>query len=93
MNEENKSEKEQKPSPLITKKERLYLSIGDMLMIVMILVDLMYLSGLIQLSGKIIIIVNVLMISISYVIYEMKRRVRKRTIREIGLNKMRLERT
>lgn len=87
MGEENKSEKEQKPRSLITKKEMLYLSIGDMLMIVMILVDLMYLSGLIQLSGKIIIIVNVLVVSTSYVIYEMKRRVRKRTIREIGLNK------
>ena len=87
MDEENKSEKEQKPSLLITKKEMLYLSIGDMLMIVMILVDLLYLSGLIQLSGKIILIVNVLVVSISYVIYEMKRRVRKRTIREMVLNK------
>jgi len=87
MDEENKSEKEQKPRSLITNKERLYLSIGDMLMIVMILVDLLYLSGLIQLSGKVIIIINVLVVSISYVIYEMKRRVRKRTIREIGLNK------
>jgi hypothetical protein len=87
VDEENKSEKEQKPSPLITKKERLYLSIGDMLMIVMILVDLLYLSGLIQLSGNDILAVNVLVVSISYVVYEMKRRVRKRTIREMGLNK------
>jgi len=52
-------------------------------MIVTILVDLLYLSGLIPLKSSDMLTLNVLAVSISFVVYQMKKRIRRRTIREM----------
>jgi hypothetical protein len=84
LDEEKKPQSDQKPGPVISKREKLILSIGDLLMIIMILVDLLYLSGFIQLNSGDILALTVVVLSISFVVYQMKKRIRKRTARELS---------
>jgi hypothetical protein len=78
---------EQRPRLNITDREKLYLSVGDILMILTILVDLLYLSDVIQLAGNELLALNVVVVSISFVVYQMKKRVRKRAARELAEKK------
>jgi len=82
VNQEKGKGEEPRPRRNITDREKLYLSIGDILMILTILVDLLYLSDVIQLAGNDLLTLNVLVVSISFVVYQMKKRVRKRAARE-----------
>ncbi len=84
LDEEKEPQSDKKPGPVITRRERLILSIGDLLMIIMIIVDLLYLSGFIQLNSGDILALTVFVLSISFVVYQMKKRIRKRTAREMS---------
>jgi hypothetical protein len=84
LDEEKEPPSEHKQGPVISKREKLILSIGDLLMIVMIIVDLLYLSGLIQLNSGDVLALTVFVLSISFVVYQMKKRIRKRTARELS---------
>ena len=83
----NMGQGEKTTRQILTKNEKLFMSIGDLLMIVMILADLLYLGDIIELPGNELFFLNILVVSISFVIYQMKKRVRKRKIREILENK------
>ncbi|MBN2334762.1 hypothetical protein JXL21_04330 [Candidatus Bathyarchaeota archaeon] len=61
--------------------ERLYLTVTDFLMIAMILVDLLYWGGYLEIGNGNIMAANVIIVALSYVGYEMKKRIRRRTIR------------
>lgn len=84
LDEEKEPQSDKKPGSVITRRERLILSIGDLLMIIMIIVDLLYLSGFIQLNSGDILALTVFVLSISFVVYQMKKRIRKRTAREMS---------
>jgi hypothetical protein len=47
-------------------------------------VDLLYLSGLIQLNSGDVLALTIFVLSISFVVYQMKKRIRKRTARELS---------
>lgn len=87
VNGEKERGEEPRPQTNMTGRERLILSLGDLLMILTILVDLLYLSDIIQLPQNELLAINVLMVSISFVVYQMKKRVRKRTARELAEKK------
>lgn len=70
------------PRQIITDREKLYLSLGDLLMIIMIIVDLLYLGNVIELPSNEVLFFNVFVVSISFVVYQIKKRVKKRSIRE-----------
>ena len=70
------------PRQIITDRENLYLSLGDLLMIITIIVDLLYLGNVIELPSNEVLFFNVFVVSISFVIYQIKKRVKKRSIRE-----------
>ena len=61
--------------------ERLFLTVTDFLMIAMILADLLYWGGYLKISNGNIMAANVIVVALSYVGYEMKKRIRRRTIR------------
>jgi len=84
LDEEKEPKSEQKQGPVISKREKLILTIGDLLMIIMILVDLLYLSGFIQLNSGDILALTIFVLSISFVVYQMKKRIRKRIARELS---------
>ncbi|MFH2111147.1 MAG: hypothetical protein ABIJ47_07820 [Candidatus Bathyarchaeota archaeon] len=87
MDEKKGKGEEPRPQRMITDREKLYLSVGDILMILTILVDLLYLSDVIQLAGNDLLALNVLVVSISFVVYQLKKRVRKRAARELAEKK------
>jgi len=82
--DEEKRPQEKRTSRVMTDREKLILSLGDLMTIVVILVDLLYLGGLIQLSGGDMLALNVVAVAISFVVYQMKKRIRKRAAREIA---------
>ncbi len=83
LNEE-KQPQEKRTSRIMTDRQKLILSLGDLMTIIVILVDLLYLGGLIQLSGGDMLALNVIAVAISFVVYQMKKRIRKRAAREIA---------
>ena len=84
LDEENPPQENKKPRRAITDREKLYLSLGDLMMIIVILFDLLYLSGLIQINSGDVLALNVVAVAFSFVVYQMKKRIRKRTIREMS---------
>ena len=82
--DENPPQEDKKPSRAITDREKLYLSLGDLFMIILILFDLLYLGGLIQINSGDVLALNVVAVAISFVVYQMKKRIRKRAIREMS---------
>jgi len=82
LDEEKPPQEDKKPSRVITDRERLILSLGDLFMIILILFDLIYLGGLIQINSGYVLALNVVAVAISFVVYQMKKRIRKRAIRE-----------
>jgi len=79
---DEKKPQEQRTSRIMTGREKLILSLGDLMTITVILVDLLYLSGLIGLSGGDMLALNVIAVAVSFVVYQMKKRIRKRAARE-----------
>ena len=61
----------------ITRNQRLFLSFSDFLIIVIILVDLFYLGDLISIAPGDMLMINVVTVSIAFVGYQIKKRLRK----------------
>jgi len=72
---ENKVEKEE--SVEITQRERTFLAISDFLIIVVIVVDLLYIGELLSIAPGDMLMINVVSVAISFVGYQLKKRVRK----------------
>lgn len=71
----NNSEKEE--SLEITQNQRIFLTISDFLIIVVIVVDLFYFGDLLPIAPGNVMIINVVSIIISFVGYQTKKRIRK----------------
>ena len=61
----------------ISKRQLIFLSISDFLIIVVIIVDLLYISELIPITPGDMMMINVVTVSISFVGYQLKKRLRK----------------
>ena len=61
---------------LISRKARALLTIGDILILMTIIVDLFYLNDLIDLNSIDMLAVNIFMLSISYVSYSTKKKIK-----------------
>ena len=82
-NSEEKAGSEENVESLeITKKQLLFLSVSDFLIIVVIIVDLMYISDLLPIAPGDMMTINVVTVSISYVAYQIKKRLRKINLRK-----------
>ena len=79
--DESKNDLDKDSDTLYSKNERLLLTITDFLMFVMIIVDLLYLGEYLSFSLDYILIANIVMIIISFVAYQQKKRIRKRNVR------------
>jgi len=69
--------------PRLSRFERVYLFLSDILSGAMILFDLLYLGEITQADPFILFIANLFMVSFSYVGYQIKKRARKRALREL----------
>ena len=63
-------------SLLISRRVRILLTIGDILIVLTIITDLVYLNDLIDLNSIDMLAINIFMLSISYVSYSMKKKIK-----------------
>ena len=77
----NESERASNTESDKSKRERLFLSLSDFLMLAMILFDLLYWGGLLTFEASIVIFLNIATVIIGYIAYELKKRIKKRAIR------------
>jgi len=77
----NESERASNTEPDKSKRERLFLSFSDFLMLAMILFDLLFWGGLLTVKSSIVIFLNIAAVIIGYIAYELKKRIKKRAIR------------
>jgi hypothetical protein len=64
-------------SPEISKNQRLFLKFSDFLIILVIIVDLLYVGDFMAIIPGDMLLINVVSVSISFVAYELKKRIRK----------------
>ena len=79
----------------ISKRQLIFLSISDFLIIVVIIVDLLYISELIPITPGDMMMINVVTVSISFVGYQLKKRLRhlliilkRRTIKSLRIRQI-----
>ena len=65
----------------LSRRESIFLSVSDIITVAMILIDLFYFLDVLKVGQGLLIAVNIIMVIISYVAYQLKRKVRRRTIR------------
>jgi hypothetical protein len=65
----------------LSRRESIFLSVSDIITVAMILIDLFYFLDVLKVGQGLLIAVNILMVIVSYVAYQLKRKVRRRTIR------------
>ena len=68
---------EQKESTEITQRQRAFLAISDFMIIVVIIVDLLYIGELLSFAPGDMLMINVVSVAISFVGYQLKKRIRK----------------
>ncbi len=68
---------------VMSKRERIFLSISDFLMLGMILIDLLYWGELLKIKSSYLLYSNVVVVAISYVAYELKKRIKRKNLRRI----------
>ena len=87
MDEEKKENHEPKETlrmkPIYLGKEKLWLTVSDILTLTMIIVDMLYWGGNLSIASGYMITGNIAVVFIAYISYEMKRRVKKRTLRKL----------
>jgi len=71
----NNLEKEE--STEITQRQRIFLSISDFMIIVVIVVDLLYIGELLSFAPGDMLMINVVSVAVSFVGYQLKKRIRK----------------
>jgi len=69
--------------PSLSTFERAFLSISDILTVAMIILDLSFLSGMIDIDLSVMLVANLVMVGCSFVGYQIKKRARRRLEREI----------
>lgn len=69
--------------PSLSRSEKAYLSISDILTVAMIIFDLSFLSGMIDVDLSVLLVANLVMVGCSFIGYQMKKRARRRLEREI----------
>jgi hypothetical protein len=79
VSEDNKKGKRVRST--LSRRESTFLSVSDIITVAMILIDLFYFLDALKIGQGLLIAVNIIMVIISYVAYQLKRRVRRRTIR------------
>ncbi len=70
----------------LSRRESIFLSVSDIITVAMILIDLFYFLDVLKVGQGLLIAVNILMVIVSYVAYQLKRKVRRRTIRAMRRN-------
>lgn len=65
----------------LSRRESIFLSVSDIITVAMILIDLFYFLDVLKIRQALLITVNITMVIVSYVAYQLKRKVRRRTIR------------
>lgn len=65
----------------MTQNEKIFILASDLLSVITIITDLFQLSGVIRLDLTLIVIINLIMLIVSFTGYKMKKRVRMRTIK------------
>lgn len=87
MDAEKKDNHEPKPplrmKPIYLGNEKLWLTFSDLLTLTMIIVDMLYWGGNLSIASGYMITGNIAVVFIAYISYEMKRRVKKRTLRKL----------
>ena len=73
--------KEGRIRSFLSRRESIFLSVSDIITVAMILIDLFYFLDVLKVGQGLLIAVNILMVIVSYVAYQLKRKVRRRTIR------------
>jgi archaellum biogenesis protein FlaJ (TadC family) len=78
LNSEDKVNNIKKEESLeISQRERVFLSLSDFLIIVVIVVDLLYIGELLSMAPGDMMMINVVSVSIAFVGYQLKKRIRK----------------
>ncbi len=77
---------EKEGSPEITKNQQRFLSFSDFLIILVIIIDLLYVGELLVTAPGNMLLINVVSVTISYVAYELKKRIRKINRRKKALD-------
>lgn len=68
----------------LSKRERFFLTICDLLTVTIVLVDLMFFMGFVKVSNLMILaLVNIGIVGVSYFSYKLRRRVRRTVLREL----------
>ena len=79
FSEDNK--KERRVRSMLSRRESIFLSVSDIITVVMILIDRFYFLDVLKVGQGLLIATNIIMVIVSYVAYQLKRKVRRRTIR------------
>ncbi len=79
ITEDNKKEKRFRPK--LSRQESIFLSVSDIITVAMILIDLFYFLDVLKIGQGLLIAANIIIVIASYVAYQLKRKVRRRTIR------------
>jgi archaellum biogenesis protein FlaJ (TadC family) len=75
--EDNKNKVEKEETSEITQRQRTFLALSDFLIIVVIVVDLLYIGELLSMAPGDMMTINVVSVAISFVGYQLKKRIRK----------------
>jgi hypothetical protein len=62
----------------ISKRESVFLVISDLLVLTTILLDVSYLGNIFSVNRKLLLAINIIMVTFSYINYQMKKRIRRR---------------
>lgn len=65
----------------LSRRESTFLSVSDIITVTMILIDLFYFLDVLKIGQGLLIAANIIIVIASYVAYQLKRKVRRRTIR------------
>ena len=65
----------------LSRRESIFLSVSDIITVAMILIDLFYFLNVLKVGQGLLIAVNIIIVIVSYVAYQLKRKVNRRTIR------------
>ncbi len=79
FSEDNK--KERRVRSKLSRQESIFLSVSDIITVAMILIDLFYFLDVLKIGQGLLIAANIIIVIASYVAYQLKRKVRRRTIR------------
>ncbi len=77
--EDNRGER--RVRSMLSRRESIFLSVSDIVTVAMILIDLFYFLDVLKIGQGLLIAANIIIVIASYVAYQLKRKVRRRTIR------------